>query len=110
MSEAKKTVNYTDEQTAELVQAYLAGETVESLAERFNKSVRSIVAKLSRQGCYQKKQHVRKDGTEVKKKNEWADAIGAILGLAEHDIDSLTKANRAALAAIFAAIANSKPI
>ena len=110
MTEAKKAVNYTEAQTAELVQLYQAGETVEALAERFQKSVRSIVAKLSRQGCYQKKQHVRKDGTEVKKKNEWADAIGTILGLAEHDVDSLTKANRAALAAIFAALANSRPL
>lgn len=48
-------VNYTDEQTVELVQAYQAGEAVEALAERFQKSVRSIVAKLSREGVYQPK-------------------------------------------------------
>jgi hypothetical protein len=49
-------INYTDAQTAELVQAYQAGEAVEALAERFQKSVRSIVAKLSNEGVYKKKE------------------------------------------------------
>ena len=110
MTEAKKTVNYTDQQTAELVQAYQSGETVESLAERFNKSVRSIVAKLSRQGVYKKKEYKTKTGESVVKKDAHADAIGAILGLAENDVESLTKANKNALKKIFEALANSRPL
>lgn len=105
-----KTVNYTAEQTVEIVTAYQAGETVETLAERFQKSVRSIVAKLSREGVYKKKEYTTKNGEKVVKKDAHADAIGAILKLAENDIESLTKANKSALRAIFEALANSKPL
>ena len=99
-----KTVNYTAEQTVEIVTAYQAGETVEALAERFQKSVRSIVAKLSREGVYKKKEYTTKNGEKVVKKDAHADAIGAILKLAENDIESLTKANKSALRAIFEAV------
>ena len=110
MSEAKKAVNYTAEQTTEIVTAYQSGETVEALAERFNKSVRSIVAKLSREGVYKKKEYTTKTGEKVIKKDTHADAIGAILELPENDIESLTKANKNALKAIFNALANSRPL
>ena len=43
------TVNYTAEQTAKLVADYKAGVTVEQLAQEMGKTVRSIVAKLSRE-------------------------------------------------------------
>ena len=105
-----KTVNYTAEQTVEIVTAYQAGETVEALAERFQKSVRSIVAKLSREGVYKKKEYTTKNGEKVVKKDAHADAIGAILKLPENDIESLTKANKNALRIIFEALANSRPL
>lgn len=107
---AEKTLNYTPEQTAKLVADYTAGTSVESLAEALGKSVRSIVAKLSREGVYKKKEYKTKTGEAVVKKDAHADAIGAILGLPENDVESLTKANKAALKAIFEALANSKPI
>jgi hypothetical protein len=107
---AEKTVNYTAEQTAQVVQDYLAGVSVDSIAEALGKSTRSIVAKLSREGVYKKKEYVTKTGEPVQKKDETADAIGAILRLSEADTDSLAKANKRALKAIFDALANSKPI
>ena len=110
MSEAKKATNYTAEQTFEIITAYQSGETVEALAEQFQKSVRSIVAKLSREGVYKKKEYKTKNGESVVKKDAHADAIGAILGLPENDIDSLTKANKNALKKIFEALANSRPL
>lgn len=105
-----KAVNYTPEQTAQIVNAYKNGDTVESIAEALGKSVRSIVAKLSREGVYQKKVYKTKTGEAVVKKDAHAEAIGAILKLAENDVDSLTKANKSALRAIFEALANSKPL
>ena len=105
-----KTVNYTPEQTAKMVADYAAGVTVEQMAETLGKSVRSVVAKLSREGVYQKKIYKTKTGEKVVKKDETADAIGAILRLPENDIESLTKANKSALKAIFEALANSKPL
>lgn len=110
---ATKTPNYTPEQTAKIVGDYKANPvaaTVEALSTEFGKSVRSIVAKLSREGVYKKKEYKTKTGEAVVKKDEHADAIGAILGLNENDVDSLTKANKAALRAIFEALAASKPI
>jgi len=107
---AEKAVNYTPEQTAQVIADYAAGITVESIALAMGKSVRSIVAKLSREGVYQKKQYKTKTGEPVVKKDAHADAIGAILRLPENDIESLTKANKSALKAIFDALANSKPL
>ena len=105
-----KTVNYTPEQTLKMVADYKSGVSVETLAQNLGKSVRSIVAKLSREGVYQKKTYVSKTGEPVVKKDAHADAIGAILQLPENDIESLTKANKSALKAIFEALASSKPI
>ncbi|MFN7318221.1 MAG: hypothetical protein ACK5S6_01815 [bacterium] len=107
---AAKIANYSAEQTAEILAGYIAGETVETLAERMGKSTRSIVAKLSREGVYKKKEYVGKTGEKPVKKDVHADAIGAILRLPENDVESLTKANKTALKAIFDALANSQPV
>ena len=108
-----KAVNYTAEQTAEMVSAYVANpsqETIAMFAEKFGKSVRSIVAKLSREKVYQAKSYETKNGEKPVKKDSVADAIGSILGLSEADTDSLAKANKKALQAVFNALANSKPV
>ena len=105
-----KVVNYTPEQTAQMVADYTAGVSVETIAQNLGKTVRSVVAKLSREKVYVAKTYVSKTGEPVVKKDAHADAIGAILRLPENDIESLTKANKSALKAIFEALANSKPI
>lgn len=98
---------YTPEQTAALVEAYKAAptsETVASFAETFGKSVKSIVAKLSREGVYQKKAYVTKAGSAPVKKEAIADELQAAFGLSEAEADSLTKANKTALVKILAAV------
>ena len=105
-----KVVNYTPEQTAQMVSDYSNGITVEAIAEKLGKTVRSVVAKLSREKVYIAKTYVSKTGAPVVKKDAHADAIGAILKLSESEIESLTKANKTALEKIFGALANSKPI
>ena len=107
---AEKVVNYTPEQTAKMVADYQSGATVETIAQALGKTVRSVVAKLSREGVYKRKEYKTKTGEPVVKKDAHADAIGAILRLPENDIESLTKANKSALKAIFEALANSKPM
>nr|NDG08408.1 hypothetical protein [Oxalobacteraceae bacterium] len=107
---AEKAVNYTPEQTAKIIADYQAGVAVEQIAQAMGKTVRSIVAKLSREKVYVAKTYVSKTGEKPVKKDVTADAIGAILRLSENDIDSLTKANKSALKAIFDALANSKPL
>ena len=105
-----KAVNYTPEQSAQMVAEYQAGITVEAIAEKMGKTVRSVVAKLSREKVYIAKTYVSKTGAPVVKKDAHADAIGAILKMTEAEIESLTKANKTALEKIFSALANSKPI
>ena len=118
MTAKAKPVNYTPEQTAELVSAYVAvaadeakrAEVVATFAEKFGKTAKSIVAKLTREKVYVAKAYKTKNGETPQKKDETADAIGAILGLTENDTSSLAKANKVALEKVFAALANSKPI
>ena len=105
-----KTINYTPEQTAQIISDYQSGLSVEIIADNLGKTVRSIVAKLSREKVYIKKEYKTKNGLSPVKKDIHADAIGAILRLPENDIESLTKANKNALKVIFEALANSKPI
>ena len=95
-----KTVNYTPEQTTKMVADYLAGVTVEAMATELGKSIRSVVAKLSREKVYKAKTYVTKTGEAVVKKDAVADYIGQALGLTEADTESLTKANKVALAKI----------
>lgn len=106
----EKVLNYTPEQVAALRADYADGVSVEMIAEKLGKSVRSIVAKLSREGVYKKKEYVSKTGEKPVKKDTVADAIGSVLLLTEAETESLTKANKTALAKIFNALANSKPI
>jgi hypothetical protein len=94
---ATKAVNYTPEQTLAIVAGYTEGTTVEQLATTFGKSVRSIVAKLSREGVYKKKEYVTKNGEAVQKKDELADKIGAFFDATEAEIESLTKVNKTML-------------
>ena len=49
---AEKKVNYTEAQTAAMIQDYQAGQTIEAIAEAMGKAVRSVRAKLVREGVY----------------------------------------------------------
>jgi len=109
-TKTEKAVNYTAEQTAQMVADYTTGVTVETIAQALGKTTRSVIAKLSREGVYKAKTYVSKTGEPVVKKDAHADAIGAVLRLTEAETESLTKANKTALAKIFAALANSKPL
>ena len=104
----EKTVNYTEAQTEQIKAQYLAGIPVESIAQMLGRSVRSVVAKLSREKVYVAKTYVSKTGEKPVRKDAHADAIGAVLKLTEAETESLTKANKTALEKIFAALANSK--
>ena len=112
-----KAPNYSTEQTAMLVGAWKLAKTdaekdalKNEFAAKFGKTVRSIVAKLSKEGVYEKKAYVSKTGEKPVKKDAHADAIGAVLMLTEAETESLTKANKTALEKIFKALAESKPI
>ncbi len=97
-----KTVNYTPEQTAAIVADYGNGVSVEAIAVAVGKSVRSVVAKLSREGVYKPKAYVTKTGDAVVKKDDLADQIGMLLGFSEAEVTSMAKVNKTALVKLLA--------
>ena len=104
---ATKTVNYTGDQETTILAMAQAAETgkltntdAEKLAEQFGKTVKSVVAKLSRMGVYQKKEYTTKTGEAVVKKNTLADKLAEICGLTEAETTSLEKATKTALVKI----------
>ena len=91
-----KVENYTVEQTAEIVAGYQAGVAVEALATSVGKSVRSVVAKLSREGVYVAKARTKAAGKAVTK----ADLVAKIaekFGVEAAKLESLEKATKEAL-------------
>lgn len=99
MTEATKT-NYTAEQTAKLVAGYQAGETPEQLAQALGKTVRSVVAKLAREGVYRAKTATK--GVARVKKAELVDQLASKCGVAPEVFESLEKANHDVLEALVA--------
>jgi len=101
---AKTNVNYTSEQTTAIVADYQAGVAVETIAVAVGKSVRSVVAKLSREGVYKAKERTTKAGLPVVKKDALADELAMLCGLTEAEATSFAKANKTALAKVIALI------
>ncbi len=92
MAEAKK--NYTEDMVAEMTKAYQANptrETVEELASKFGKTVRSIIAKLSREGVYVAQPRVTKSGEPVVRKAELVAQINAKF---DSEFPTLVKASK----------------
>jgi predicted DNA binding CopG/RHH family protein len=94
--------NYTDAQTAELIAEYTTKDTNNKtfnkmFAEKFGKTTRSIVAKLSKEGVYKVEQRTTKTGEKVITKAELVTQINAKIGV---EVDSLVKATKADLQAL----------
>jgi L,D-peptidoglycan transpeptidase YkuD (ErfK/YbiS/YcfS/YnhG family) len=108
MTDKTKVVNYTPEMTAELVAAYTANptkDTVAAFATKFGKTTKSVVAKLSREGVYVKATPTAKDGTPVAKKDTIVETIANAMGVPSEKLDGLEKAPKTVLKMILAAMA-----
>ena len=102
-----KKANYTPEQTAELVEAYQAADSDESraevvseYAEKFGKPLQSIRAKLVSESVYVAKAYKTKKGEKPESKSKIVGEIAAFLGVHQEAVESLEKANKAALSLI----------
>lgn len=92
----EKTVNYTQEQVAEMVASYRAGTSVEDLAKNLGKSTRSVVAKLSREGVYESKAKARGAAGRVTK-DALVTQMAIKIGVDLEALKSLSKAEKSAL-------------
>ena len=102
-----KTVNYTPKQTAEMVAAYVHAETadqrgavVQKFADTLGKTTRSIVAKLSREGVYVKKEYATKTGGKAVTKNKLVTEIAAAMECDEEQLNGMENATKKALQTI----------
>lgn len=101
---AKSSSNYSEEMIASMLEEYQAApsrETVDSLANRFGKTARSVIAKLSALGVYQKPAPTNKRGEPVVRKEEF---VAQIQDSLEVEIPSLEKMTKADLQTLIAAL------
>lgn len=87
-------VNYTEEQVQYMIDLYVATptrDTVDALAEELNKSVKSIIGKLSREGVYLKTVYKTKTGEDPITKKELVEELAGILDISADWISGLEK-------------------
>ena len=96
-------VNYTESQVQMMIEAYTSSptrETVENLAEELEKSVKSIIGKLSREGVYQKTEYLTKAGEKPVTKREIVEKISELVGIEYQTLAGLEKAPKSSLKAL----------
>lgn len=101
-------MNYTEELTAEIVKEYLekpSKETILELAKKYNKSPKSIIGKLSREGVYQKQVYLTKRGEFPETKKEIIARIASKLNIDPERIQGLEKAPKSELKFLDSSIA-----
>ena len=90
-------MKYTKEITDKLIEDYKANTPVKALAEQLDVPERSIIAKLSSLGVYQKKQYLNKRGEVPVKKSQHIDKLAELLDVAPEQLESLEKVNKQVL-------------
>lgn len=93
-------MNYTPEETEKLKELYLEDptrDTVDKLAQVFNKSVKSIIGKLSREGVYRREVYKTKSGDNPVTKQELVHNLCETLDLDQDQLTGLEKAPKAVL-------------
>ena len=102
-------MKYTKEITDKLIEDYKAGTSVKVLAEQLDVPDRSIIAKLSSLGVYQKKQYLNKRGEVPVKKSEHIDRLAQLLDVAPEQLESLEKVNKQVLVLLERRLAPADP-
>jgi N-methylhydantoinase B/oxoprolinase/acetone carboxylase alpha subunit len=100
-------VNYTEEQVEQMIEQYSANptrETVENLAKSMDKSIKSIIGKLSREGVYLKTEYVTKTGEKPETKLEIVQELAERLELSTTALAGLEKAPKSTLKNLRSAI------
>jgi len=93
-------VNYTPEMVDLMKSRYSANptrETVEELAEELNKSIKSVIGKLSREGVYEKTEYLTKTGEKPVTKRELVEKVSEILAVDYQALAGLEKSPKSSL-------------
>ena len=100
-------VNYTPEQVELMIEAYKSNpsrETVENLAEDLDKSIKSIIGKLSREGVYRKTVYKTKTGEDPETKKEIVQDLSLTQDIEYETVAGLEKSPKVALKILRSAI------
>jgi|TARA_A100001388_G_C28662369_1_gene447421 N-methylhydantoinase B/oxoprolinase/acetone carboxylase alpha subunit len=100
-------VNYTEEQVAVMIEKYSNNptrETVEFLAQEMDKSIKSIIGKLSREGVYKKTEYVTKTGEKPITKVEIVENLEEKLGLPNQTLAGLEKSPKTVLRRLYESV------
>ena len=93
-------MNYTKEQTEHIVKQYMKQPSMDSvrvLADEMDKSIKSIIGKLSREGVYQRAVYKNKIGEVPVTKVEIVNNIAENLGVEVESLVGLEKSPKATL-------------
>jgi len=90
-------VKYTKEITEQIIEQYQQGADVTAIAKNLSVPDRSIIAKLSSLGVYQKKTYVNKRGEVPVKKYEMIERLAQLLEVSSDQLESLEKVNKSVL-------------
>ena len=93
-------VNYTQEMVESMTSRYSANPTrepVEELAKELNKSIKSVIGKLSREGVYQKTEYLTKTGEKPVTKRELVEKVSEILAVEYQALAGLEKSPKSSL-------------
>jgi hypothetical protein len=72
-------------------------ETVEELANELNKSIKSVIGKLSREGVYEKTEYLTKTGEKPVTKRELVEKVAEILAVEYQALAGLEKSPKSSL-------------
>ena len=90
-------MKYTKEITDKIVEQYAQGANVTDIASSLGVPDRSIIAKLSSLGVYQKRVYTNKRGEVPIKKWEHIEHLAELLGVNSDQLESLEKVNKSVL-------------
>ncbi len=93
-------MKYTKEDTDKLLELYKSQTPISDIAKKFNVPERSVIAKLSSLGVYQRKKYTNKRGETPVKKEEYIERIAALMQVNSDLLESLEKANKNVLSLI----------
>jgi hypothetical protein len=93
-------INYTQDQVEYITNQYRLKpdrDTVEKLAEELDKSVKSIIGKLSREGVYRKTEYTTKTGEKPVTKLEIVQEMADLLEIPVEKLSGLEKSPKTVL-------------
>jgi Zn-dependent peptidase ImmA (M78 family) len=102
-------MKYNKELTDKIVEQYKSGQTAKEIAEGLGVADRSIIAKLSSLGVYQKKTYVNKRGEVPVKKYEMIERLAELLEVPSDQLESLEKVNKNVLKLLESRLSDPKP-